>query len=467
MANPTTNYSSGWADVIYPGNTQQERSLADNRLIQRARDYNIHDEEIKAIQAYLGAHPTQGWTPTASGPGFGTINDRFNRIAGTGNTIDQGVIHNYGGPTGIDPNGLILGKTGELSEFVIPNTGCIPLEPPTPSGIYNPVFPSEPPWDPPPTTPFPEYPVPPGYPWPNPDTNPTDNPDAYPMGPWMQWVTWAVGYSQVVWQVQNAGNINLGPAGLIWDGMPDPWKNLLLAGPVFNETTAYMPVPAGQAFTTPDTLGRASMFDAFDVTLSVLSALKNSLKIDFVVLTGDGDTVISANPGTDVNFGVTGADHADIFTVICSDIDALDLTLDQVEIGAVKQVGFQTSPGVLDWRFDAAVPNGARVVVVYQSGLPDLVTDAANTSMRGFDQFSGGPLTSFATTKTIKDTGISGAVGPDAIVIDIGNGGNVLQYTSGVPGASQWGYTAGTKTITTGTATTDLDVLYSSESDAT
>jgi hypothetical protein len=465
MANPTTNYSSGYPDAIYPKNTQQERSLADNRLIQRARDYNIHDQEICALQQYIGVHPTPGWSPTSGptsgGPGGGTINERITYIGGTGNCIEQGVICNYGGVGGIDPGGLILAKTGELPEFVTPPTGCIPLEPPSPSGFYNPVFPDPPPWNPPTNPSYPPYPVPDDYPWPT-DFDPEVD-DGFPMGTWMQYMMWGVGYSQVQWQAQNAGNINLGPAGLTRAGTPGPWVDLMESAPVITESTQHMPIPEGQTFSTAAERDRFAMIDAFDITLTTLAALKNMLGVDYMVLTGNGTDTISYNPGTAVNFGTDGADHANVFTVISSDIDALNLTFDQAEIAAVKLDGFITSPGTVDWVFDTPVPSGARVVLVYQSSIPSLITDAPNNSRLGHQNISGGPATTWVTTKTIEDAGIDSI--PFAIVYDPATG-VVLKYTSGTAGAGEWEYNVSTRTITTGDVLNDICVFYTAEKDA-
>jgi len=61
----TTDYSSSFPDSLYGGNTQNERMSQDAEVIARARDYNIHDEEIKAIEEAIGTHP-EGTDPTGS-----------------------------------------------------------------------------------------------------------------------------------------------------------------------------------------------------------------------------------------------------------------------------------------------------------------------------------------------------------------------------------------------------------------
>lgn len=52
---PNTTYQAVFPSALYAGNTQQETAgLTSNPRVQQALDYNIHDEEIKAIQQTVG-----------------------------------------------------------------------------------------------------------------------------------------------------------------------------------------------------------------------------------------------------------------------------------------------------------------------------------------------------------------------------------------------------------------------------
>lgn len=54
MAEVTTAYTAKFPNALFEGNTQRETRSGSNRRIAEALDYNIHDEEIQALQAALG-----------------------------------------------------------------------------------------------------------------------------------------------------------------------------------------------------------------------------------------------------------------------------------------------------------------------------------------------------------------------------------------------------------------------------
>jgi hypothetical protein len=62
---PSTTYQSSFPAALYPGNLQDERITNDARALARARDYNTHDVEIRAIQNAIGTYPA-GTQPTGS-----------------------------------------------------------------------------------------------------------------------------------------------------------------------------------------------------------------------------------------------------------------------------------------------------------------------------------------------------------------------------------------------------------------
>ncbi len=146
MANPTTTYESGFPDIVYPGNTREERSLQENVLLQRARDYNIHDEEIKALQSYVGTAPNAGWQV-----GDTTLTDRVTSIGGTGSCPEGGTFCDYFGSSGIDPQatGYIamtgtwfgdpwISPTGVFGDPNSPGVPGLPGQPPPPPVVAPP-----------------------------------------------------------------------------------------------------------------------------------------------------------------------------------------------------------------------------------------------------------------------------------------------------------------------------------------
>jgi len=50
----TSSYNSQFPNKIYPGNIQSERGPSTDPRVAEARDYNIHDKEIRQIQLYIG-----------------------------------------------------------------------------------------------------------------------------------------------------------------------------------------------------------------------------------------------------------------------------------------------------------------------------------------------------------------------------------------------------------------------------
>ncbi|MHA2066479.1 MAG: hypothetical protein ACXABY_19075, partial [Candidatus Thorarchaeota archaeon] len=150
MASPTTTYTSGFPDIVWPGNLKQERSLQQNVLLQRARDYNILDREVCQTQAYIGLHPIQGWAP-----GDDTLNDRLVKLGGTGSCPEDGEFCNYFGIAGLDPQatGYVqttgtwfgtdwISPTGVFGDPNNPGLPGLPGNPPPPP--KNPLSPMEP-----------------------------------------------------------------------------------------------------------------------------------------------------------------------------------------------------------------------------------------------------------------------------------------------------------------------------------
>lgn len=84
---PSTTYQSNFANALYPGNLQDERITNDAAALARARDYNIHDVEIKAIQNAIGTFPA-GTDPE------GSILRRLYDIEGSSG---HSQVHNYDG----------------------------------------------------------------------------------------------------------------------------------------------------------------------------------------------------------------------------------------------------------------------------------------------------------------------------------------------------------------------------------
>lgn len=85
-----TTYQSTFALSLFTGNTQAERITDDAATLARARDYNIHDEELQAIEQAIGQYPA-GTLPT------GTIHGRLKDLEEgvTGGSSIQ--VHNLDG----------------------------------------------------------------------------------------------------------------------------------------------------------------------------------------------------------------------------------------------------------------------------------------------------------------------------------------------------------------------------------
>ncbi len=393
MAEPTTNYEAGYPDFIDELLLVFEQSQANDRDKVLARFHNAQEKKIQALMEYLGVHPFQGWDPAnpAAGPTTSqTINERIINIGGTGSCLEQGVICNYLGSNGIDPTGLVLTMVNDLPEFKNPGTGWIPTNPPNPYPSCPP-FPEEPPYPTPTPTGFP---TPPGYnpdtyPWPIPGFDP-DTGFEYPMGPWMQFITWAVGSLFAAYQARNISNINFGPAGIPFSKLPQVWQKLLTLPKVFPNTTVNMPAGAGTPFNNPLTTDRASLLDSWDVTLSMLEKLRDAFGIEYTVIFGNGSDALTVQFDHRFNAGEFGADHSKVFTVISPDGD---FEVKQVELSTVKQEGW-ANPGFYNVVFTTSVPFNARLVLVYQR-VQQIATLGSPTSWRE-EIISGGPT--FVTT---------------------------------------------------------------------
>jgi hypothetical protein len=455
MPQPTTTYNCSYPDVIYPGNTQQERSLANNALIQRARDYNIHDEEIKCLQQYIGPHPVAGWTPGGPGGLGRTINTRITRILGTGDCIEQGIICNFGSGggsgigKGIDPSGLILAKTGELPEFTNPGTGWVPLYPPDPSGVYCPPFPDEPPFPTPTPTPtFPTYPVPPGYSWPVPDFNPGEEPDAYPIGPLFQYWMWAIGSLQTAWQTQNAQNIKLLPGGMATNGIPLLWQQWLSLPRLWPVTTADMLPGAGAPIPGYGVTGHPAIFEALEHLIHHVQGMSEMFGMQWQVFETGGSpgTFLDVDGAPGINTGsVTVAEDASapgfLVTLYADDSVVLPAVIDIVPNGGGSTiVGTGDRP---DFRieFGGPLPANTRMGVLYYYRTDSAFGKLGPTMPSAVDRIvwqdpaiiGGGGLT--ATTSTgdgIKEAG----TGADRLMVfDAGAGGYRDPATYSVAGA--------------------------------
>ena len=380
MAEPTTEFQSQYPDDIDPKFLNFETSAADKRRVD-ALEHNAQEEKIEQLQKYIGPHPTMGWdpdNPAAPPTGRDTLNDRITQGGGTGGCVEQSVICNFSGDGGIDPGGLVQAMTGEVAYFVIPPTGWIPLAPPTTTPSCPP-FPDEPPYPTPtPTgypTPIPDgNPIPPGgynpdtYPWPIPGFDPVTD-DVFPMGPFLQFLNWGIGTFFADVQGRNAGNINFGPFGLPFANMPEAWKGVINLIRVFANTTSDMPAGAGSVLLDdPNTLGRASLLNVLDSTLSVVSQLVGAFGIEVHQLVGNGTTTITHSFAKGFNAGQAGSDHADLFKVISPDMQ--NPTIASVG-GAVS--GFKAA-GEYTVTFDVAPAAGAILYLVFQTAAPHRVS---------------------------------------------------------------------------------------------
>ena len=104
----TTGYSSNYPEEYYDGNTQGERTVQDAEVIARARDYNTHDEELKAIQTTIGVYPT-GTAPT------GTLMVRVAAVESSTTTIAHSSLLNISPDDHHDETHSYASHTGTVS----------------------------------------------------------------------------------------------------------------------------------------------------------------------------------------------------------------------------------------------------------------------------------------------------------------------------------------------------------------
>lgn len=377
MSKPKTTYTSNFPDSPYPGNTRQERSLQDSVLAQRARDYNIHDEEIKALQNYVGPHPESGWTQ-----GDDTVNERIVRLGGTGACSEEGDICNY---DAIDPSGFMVQNTGILITHWTNPTG-IPWEPPVP-----PVPDGAPPWPgpggPPPPGPGPGGggpngdPVGPTDPYPAPTApwNP-DSPTTQPFGPWtdptpgtdgglewnkldfLQWVIWKLDTSMLMHEWQSGETINVQPR--TYTDYMEPMRLLveLLEGwPTSRVNPATLTPP------------RISLFDLLLPMSGVLNFILGRLGISVAKGTISGDTIIFT-PAGNINGLTAGATAKEVASWISTNShashDASHLIDVRVSPGGGTIVGGEVQgTAIYELLLDNTIDPAGEIIVLYSSTL--------------------------------------------------------------------------------------------------
>lgn len=445
MAEPRTTYQSPYPSDKFQGNVQQERTES-GRLVSNARDYNIHDVEIRALQCFLGLATTiGGFSPSGPKPGTGdTIVDRLRRIAGTASCWEDGTICDYSGPDGIDPGATnyIATTATYLGEDWIDPTALPPTPPP-----------------------FPLDPLPPGVPWPGPGGGSFQyTPPAFPGAPWVppppvgpaaptlpfQWFAkFGIQYWQYVqaenayrWAAQSAETINFWPRPLsdLWEWITD----LISLGDNW---------PVGRV---PSATDRASIFDVLLGNSIVSQLVRRAFGIAVYPGTISG-TVITFDTGTDVlDSGAPGATVGDTILVLSTlnnstyeRANLIDLqNAATTSILGTGPVAGAAGPFRIIGSSAFTSPVLTDVLVVTFKGAPLKTTQGDENTIRN-EQILGGPT--FVTTDTITD-GKGGRPIANVLVRTAPGGPWIfLNFSGGVSAtdANNYGYTAGTKTIDT------------------
>lgn len=447
MPEPTTSYQARYPNDKYPGNTQQERSLANERLVAEARKYNKHDEEIQAIQCFLGLAKTP-FDPSGPDPGTGTtIIDRLTRIGGTAEgCLEEGILCNYGGPDGIDPSAAsYIDTTGDwIGAPWIDPTGLPPRPPAAP--IPGGGGPAAAPWPGPGGGGNPGGPVFPVPPW----VPPAPAGPVQPTLPWQWFLKYGIQYWQWVqatnawrWSVQSGEVINLWsrPYDELWEFFTD----------IINLFGTW---PTGR--TSPSADNRASIFDVLLGDTIIAQLLKEALGIK--VYTGTVSSgEIEFDTGSDpLDTGAPGVSVGDILVVVSNNVDSTyakanftDLENDSaVSVLGTGVVAGAAGPFHLIAGSALDEPTGTDVRVLVFSGTPRKTTQGDENTWRN-ELIAGGPT--FITT----DVPVDGKGARPIFTVWARTGAGAawvpLEYNGGgvATNANDFGYTVGTQTIDT------------------
>ena len=390
MSEPRSDYNAAYPTDLYKGNLQQERAES-GRLVVNARDYNIHDKEIRALQAYLGIASPAFDPAGPSGSTGATIVDRLISIAGTASCWEDGTICDYSNPNGIDPSGFVISTTAIITRWVDP-TGvpAVPDTPPIPTIVGNP-------WPGPGGPGIPGNPVPvpggqggaPPYPggsfdgisWSPPPgllggaAFDSDHPNSYGVTDFLRWVMWAIGTNFTRHKWNSAETINFQPAP--YADLRNIWKTVV---DLFNGW------PSSR--TNPSTAAVASIFDVILPLVTLAEFALDTFNIKVVVVTANGTTLTSFSTPNGMNGGKANGAVPPI-AVLTNRNDSLGLRSQITRV--------ETSPGAVDISGTLSAVTTHRIVwgggneplvntqlaiVYFASGLPNFITDGARETQK-------------------------------------------------------------------------------------
>jgi hypothetical protein len=465
MAVPRTTYTSTYPDDKYSGNIQQERTES-GRLIANARDYNIHDVEIRALQCFLGfTGPGSGFgpfNPSGPKPGTGdTIVDRLIRIAGTSSVvcIDEAAICNYNGPNGIDPSGTTYISTTATwvgAPWLNPGVG-VPGVPPVPPVNPNP-GPAVVPWPKPggaPQGPVPFFPAPFNPPVP-PGPFSLAGPAAMDMDEWLRYIQWLTTLNAYRHDSLSSETINIWAR--VYDELPSAIREVvsLLDG-----------WPSGR--TLPSTLNRASLLDATFSSMAVVKHLLSGLGIGIYTGTVTAGYV-NFTTTSPFDAGAPGRSAGDLVTLLSNNyhasFDSSNLLDLETHPGGVAVTGPQVAGSYRvtgTAAFDLTA--GTEVLVLVYHGTPYKSVQGDESTWR--EELLGGGGPTFVTSEVPIDG--KGArpiftvwvrTGPGTPWVPVAYNGTGLASD-----ATDFGYAPGTKMLDTfGPAGyTEARVLYQCE----
>lgn len=465
MSEPTTSYQSQYPGDKYEGNIQRERSLANDRLVAAARDYNIHDVEIRALQCFLGFAGPGGFgpfDPAGPKPGTGdTIVDRLIRIAGTASDsvcVDDGLICNYFGPDGIDPTGQNYIDT--TASWIGPawiNPIAIPGVPPVPP--FNPQGPAVVPWPKPGggvvggpggfVWPLPPWPVAPGF-------FSLAGPQALAFRDWLLAYGALSQTNALRWLVQSSETINFWSR--VYDELPSALREIV---DVFDSWLS--------ARTLPSVLNRASIFDVLAPTASIVRHLLSAFRVGVYTGTVTGGH-ISFTTTSPFDAGAPGRPAGDLITIISNNYDASYDSSNLLDIethpGGTPVTGIQPAGSYRvtgTAAFDTTA--GTEVLVLVFHGTPNKTVQGDESTWR--EELIGGGGPTFVTSEVPIDG--KGARPIFTVWARTGAGApwTPLAYNGGAVATdgTDFGYTVGTKTIDTfvPAAYAEVRVLYQCE----
>lgn len=330
MSEPTTSYQARYPGDQYPGNTQRERSQANDRLVALARDYNIHDEEIKALQAFLGL-PATPFSPSGPRPGTGdTIIDKLTRVGGTGGCIEDAEICNYAGPLGIDTTARsFINTTAAIDGWINPT--AVPSQPGPPP--FNPLDPGVPWFGPGGGNPVP--PPPGGVP----------DSGVPPFGGGGD-ITWFLKNRLILgnyfqWMAQYRLAMQSGETVNFW---PRPFSDLFAAvAAIVNLINDW---PSGRQ--EPAVTGRVSIFDVLTPTSVIAQLLLKGFGISVYPGSISGSHIIFNTGVKTLDAGAPGSTTGDIVVVLSSlkssTYEPSNFTDLQTHPGGVSKLGQGTQP---------------------------------------------------------------------------------------------------------------------------